>query len=212
MSQPLARRSHLDVADYGDVSVVTFVHRRIPDEEHVQATGDDLFRLIDERGRHKLLLDFGHIDYVSSALLGKVITLLRKLQAANGRLVLCRLNKDVLDLFRITKLRAILPTIDHPGLTTAEAVLREVFGYPERPVAFRPEWRTDTVMNLARQVRASGEFAVMPILADALQDAGCDADDLLAHLRDPDQPHVGECWAMEQILGRLNGRWTAPVT
>jgi hypothetical protein len=48
----------------------------------------------------------------------------------------------------------------------------------------------------------SRDFAAMPILADALQDAGCDSDDLLAHCRDPHATHVRGCWAVDLVLGR----------
>jgi hypothetical protein len=62
--------------------------------------------------------------------------------------------------------------------------LRDVFGNPFRPVAFNPEWRTDTAVTLARTMYESRDFNAMPILADALQDAGCDNADVLDHCRD----------------------------
>lgn len=45
------------------------------------------------------------------------------------------------------------------------------------------EWRTDTVRELCRSMREAQDWSAMPILADALQDVGCDAEDLLAKLR-----------------------------
>ena len=54
-------------------------------------------------------------------------------------------------------------------------LLREVVGNPFRPVAFRPEWHTDTAVLLARQMDKVGDFSTISILADALQDVGCDA-------------------------------------
>ena len=48
----------------------------------------------------------------------------------------------------------------------------------------------------------SRDFAAMPILADALQDAGCDNPDLLAHCRDPQQVHVRGCWVVDLVLGK----------
>ncbi len=51
---------------------------------------------------------------------------------------------------------------------------------------FSPEWQTDTAITLARHIWLEKDFGVMPILADALQDAGCDQEDLLTRLRDPD--------------------------
>jgi hypothetical protein len=95
----------------------------------------------------------------------------------------------------------------HQAATDAEclvqaAIARDVFGNPVRPpVAFSPAWRTDTVLALAKQMSASGEFGAMPILADALQDAGCDSDDVLAHCRGPG-PHVRGCWVCDLVLGK----------
>ncbi len=64
------------------------------------------------------------------------------------------------------------------------AILREIFGNPFRPLTFSPAWRTDTALSLARQMCESRDFSAMPILADALQDAGCDNDDILTHCRE----------------------------
>jgi hypothetical protein len=81
-------------------------------------------------------------------------------------------------------------------------LVRDVFGNPFRPVAFNPDWRTDTAQSLANQMYEAREFSAMPILADALQDAGCDSDDLLAHCRDPHVLHVRGCWAVDLVLGK----------
>ena len=81
------------------------------------------------------------------------------------------------------------------------AWLRDVFGNPFRPVVFAPEWRTDTAVTLARQMYESREFGAMPILADALQDAGCDSADVLDHCRGPG-PHVRGCWVCDLVLGK----------
>lgn len=82
------------------------------------------------------------------------------------------------------------------------AVLRDVFGNPFRPVEFDPVWRTDTAQTLARQMYDSRDFGAMPILADALQDAGCENEDVLNHCRDANQPHVRGCWVLDAVLGR----------
>ena len=82
------------------------------------------------------------------------------------------------------------------------ALLRDIFGNPFRPVEFSAEWRTDTAVSLAKQMYESREFSAMPILADALQDAGCDNDDILSHCRDAKQPHVRGCWVADLVLGK----------
>ena len=81
-------------------------------------------------------------------------------------------------------------------------LLRDVIGNSFRPVTFDPGWRTDTVVALARQMYESREFEAMPILADALQDAGCDSDDILNHCRGPG-PHVRGCWVVDLVLGKV---------
>jgi hypothetical protein len=80
-------------------------------------------------------------------------------------------------------------------------LIREMFGNPFRPVTFAPPWRTDKTVSLARTLYDSRDFAAMPILADALQDAGCDCADVLEHCRGPG-PHVRGCWVVDLVLGR----------
>jgi hypothetical protein len=81
------------------------------------------------------------------------------------------------------------------------SLIRDIFGNPFQPVAFSPAWRTDTEVSLARQMYESRDFSAMPILADALQDAGCDNDDILSHCRS-DGPHVRGCWVVDLVLGK----------
>jgi hypothetical protein len=81
-------------------------------------------------------------------------------------------------------------------------MLRDIFGNPFRPVSFSPDWRTDTAVVLAKRMYESREFSAMPILADALQDAGCDSDDVLTHCRDANATHVRGCWVVDLVLGK----------
>lgn len=81
------------------------------------------------------------------------------------------------------------------------ALLRDVFGNPFRPITVPPSWRSGTAAALARRMYDSRDFDAMPILADALQDAGCEHDDILDHCRGPG-PHVRGCWAVDAVLGR----------
>ena len=81
-------------------------------------------------------------------------------------------------------------------------LVRDIFGNPFRPVAFAPEWRTDTAVSISRGMYESRDFSAMPILADALQDAGCDSADVLDHCRDPSGVHVRGCWVVDLVLGK----------
>ena len=93
----------------------------------------------------------------------------------------------------------------HPKRATegkAQAdLIRDIFGNPFRPATFDPSWLTSTVTALAAQMYDSRDFSAMPILADALQDAGCTSDDILNHCRG-DGPHVRGCWVVDLVLGK----------
>ena len=91
---------------------------------------------------------------------------------------------------------------DEEGGRVMANVIREVSGNPFRPVAFDPTWRSDTVVLLARQMYEARDFSAMPILADALQDAGCENEDILRHCRDAAQVHVRGCWVCDAVLGK----------
>jgi len=98
------RRRRLEVEPIGDVLVVNFVDRKILDEQNIQVIGEQLFGLVDQEGARKLLLNFGNVEYLSSAALGKLITLNKKLQQAGGRLILCNIDPQIYEVFEITKL------------------------------------------------------------------------------------------------------------
>ncbi|QEG32421.1 hypothetical protein GobsT_72760 [Gemmata obscuriglobus] len=80
-------------------------------------------------------------------------------------------------------------------------LLRDIFGDLFNPAALSPEWITDTAVALSREMYHSRDFSAMPILADALQDAGCDSKIVLAHCRGPG-PHVRGCWVVDLVLGK----------
>src|SRR5262249_16080503 len=65
--------------------------------------------------------------------------------------------------------------------------------HPVRPVGIDPRWRTADVLGLAAGIREDRAYDRMPILADALMDAGCDHEELLGHCRTL-RPHVSGCW------------------
>jgi hypothetical protein len=80
---------------------------------------------------------------------------------------------------------------------------RDVLGDPTRSsVVVRPEWLAwgeGTVPRLARTIHEQGAFEALPVLADALEDAGCAESVLLEHLRSPGS-HCRGCWALDLVL------------
>jgi hypothetical protein len=92
-----------------------------------------------------------------------------------------------------------------PGVRASEeaaqcGLIRDLFN-PFRAVTFDPHWLTSTTVALADTIYAERALDQLPILADALEDVGCDCANLLAHLRS-DGPHVRGCWALDLMLGK----------
>ena len=81
-------------------------------------------------------------------------------------------------------------------------VIRDIFGNPFRPATFDPSWRTSTAVAIAKGMYDSRDFTAMPILADAIQDAGCDNDEVLTHCRAESGIHVRGCWVVDLVLGK----------
>ena len=87
-------------------------------------------------------------------------------------------------------------------LRTEQAVLtRCIFGNPFWPAHILPAWLTSTVVSLANGIYSERAFDRLPILADALMDAGCDHADVLDHCRS-EGPHVRGCWVIDLLLGK----------
>jgi hypothetical protein len=101
----------------------------------------------------------------------------------------------------ISQFKGMGSEADRKEQVAQRVLLRDVFGNPFRPVSFSPEWRTDTVLALARQIYESRDSDVMPILADALQDAGCGIADILDHCGGT-KLHVRGCWVVDLVLGK----------
>jgi hypothetical protein len=87
-------------------------------------------------------------------------------------------------------------------VSAAEQVvlLRELFGNPFHPISIEPSWLTPTVLTLAHVIRTERTFELMPILGDALQDAGCDSAEVLDHCYGLG-PHAAGCWLVDRLSG-----------
>jgi hypothetical protein len=90
----------------------------------------------------------------------------------------------------------------HEELSCQAVLLRDIFGpLPFRPITLDPSLRTPTVKQLAEAIYQEGAFDRMPVLADALEEAGCNQQDILGHLRSGGD-HVRGCWAVDTVMGR----------
>jgi anti-sigma B factor antagonist len=91
----------------GYVSLVRFTDRRIIDAANIQEMGEELFSLVEKEGATALVLSFVNVDFLSSAALNKLIMLNTKLKAAGGKMRLCGLKPEILEVFTITKLNKV---------------------------------------------------------------------------------------------------------
>jgi len=80
-------------------------------------------------------------------------------------------------------------------------LLREIFGNPFRSITIDPRWQTSTVVDLARSIYEGRAFDKMPILANALMDAGCDSEEIINYCRQAGE-HVRGCWVVDLLTAR----------
>lgn len=104
MEQP---SSHLKIRRSGPVSVVEFADRKILEEVSIQEIGDELNRMVEAEPGIRLLLDFRNVDHLSSAALGMLVTLNKRVSERNGTLKLADINKQIFEVFKITRLNRV---------------------------------------------------------------------------------------------------------
>jgi hypothetical protein len=87
----------------------------------------------------------------------------------------------------------------HRIAVTLAGLVRDVFGNPFKPSPFDAAWRTPQVMAIARTLYEEPRWEEMPVLADALEEAGCADERFLNHCRLPGV-HAGGCWLLDLLL------------
>jgi len=86
------------------VLVASFVDTKIVNEDQIQEVGDELYALVEDESRKNILLNFGNVQYCSSTVLGKLVSLKRKVEKTKGKLKLCCIHPDLLVPFKLTGL------------------------------------------------------------------------------------------------------------
>ena len=103
----MAECRRIEVSESGDVTVVRFVDRKILDEANIQELGQEMYSLVEKDSRKNLLLNFSTVEFLSSAALGKLINLDKKIKAIGGKLKLSNIRPEIYEVFAITKLNRI---------------------------------------------------------------------------------------------------------
>jgi anti-sigma B factor antagonist len=102
----------LELSEVGDVTVVRFVDRKILDVTNIHELGKELFALVEEQNRKKLLLNFGTVEFLSSETLGELIKLEKKVKQHQGRLMLTNIKPEIYEVFAITRLNKLFDIRD----------------------------------------------------------------------------------------------------
>ncbi len=97
-----------------DITHVEFTDRNILEESAIQQIGDEVTTLIESSSNPKILLDFKNVEHLSSAALGTLITINTKVRNKGGQLRLTNIDKQIYEVFVITKLNKLFQIIDTP--------------------------------------------------------------------------------------------------
>ena len=104
MALPEITTKYTTLEEQSDVLVVKFTMKMLNDEENIEQLGQELFSLVEQYNRMKLAVDMSQVEYLTSSVLGKLITLHRKLHRMQGRLALFGLTEGVAGILRTSKL------------------------------------------------------------------------------------------------------------
>jgi hypothetical protein len=91
--------------------------------------------------------------------------------------------------------------VEHMLNLVQRPFLQDIFGNPFRPVTIDPKWLNSIAVDLAAAIYNERAFDRMPILADALMDAGCDNEEVIGHCRSK-RTHVRGCWVVDLLLDK----------
>lgn len=112
----------------GDVAVVSFIDARILDESSVKAIGNELEDLITKRYLLKMILDFSKVSHLSSAVIGKIIAVYKKMKAEKGEIKLCGLNPVIREVFKVTQVDKMIEVQKDTGSALKSFQKKRWFG------------------------------------------------------------------------------------
>lgn len=107
--------TRLKLNDFGGIKIVEFSDRKILDELCILEIQEELSRIVDQAPGLKLVLSFKNVEHLSSAALGMLITLRKRVEESGGKLRLSDINPQIYEVFKITRLNKvfdIFPSID----------------------------------------------------------------------------------------------------
>lgn len=103
----MADRRRITVSAVGDLAMVRFLDRKIVDPSNIEEVGDEMFQLLEKDKFKNVILNFDGVEFLGSAALNKLIMMDKKVKAAGGKLRLCSLRAEIMEVFTITKLSRV---------------------------------------------------------------------------------------------------------
>ena len=103
----------LRIQKQNDVAVISFATSRILDQSNVQQLGEEFDALTDEYELKKIVVNFSGVSYMSSAVMGKLVRLLKKVQSIKGQIRLCSIEDSIYEIFRIMRFDKMFKIRDH---------------------------------------------------------------------------------------------------
>jgi anti-anti-sigma factor len=108
----MVRKIRIVVQTIKQVTVVTFEDSRLVDSHEIEQLGEELYPLVDEQDRRKLVLDMTKVAQLSSAALSVLLVLRQKVETARGSLILCGVRKEIKKSFKVTSLHKLFTFVD----------------------------------------------------------------------------------------------------
>ena len=103
--EPIKPRISVEYAD--NATVIAFTDEKILEEKDIQALQDSVMSVIEQGKQINLILDFGNVRFLSSAVLGLLIRVSKKIYEQDGNLRLCNINPKIYEVFKITRLTKV---------------------------------------------------------------------------------------------------------
>ncbi len=115
----MSAAQRLDVQEIGDVTVVRFRDARVTNPMDIEELGRELYHVLEYKNCAKLVIDFTPVEFLSSATIGKLISLNRKIKTCKAALRLCNLRPEVRDVFHFCNLERVFEIRDSQAAAIA---------------------------------------------------------------------------------------------
>ena len=103
----MSDRRRMVVTKVGDLAIVKFSDRKIVDSANIEEMGEEMFSIVDKDKCKDVLLNFEGVEFMSSAALNKLILMDKRVKGVQGKLRLCNLRAEILEVFTITRLNRV---------------------------------------------------------------------------------------------------------